>query len=179
MDKAEFTKLAMAMKTFFPKEERLLPNAQAMELWFMQLADIPYDVAVVALNKWVATEKWSPSIAEFRRTVTDVTSETVIDWGEAWEQVCRKISRYGSYDEAKAMKELPPLAAKAAAQIGWRNLCFSENQAADRANFRMIYERLAERKKQDAQIPPALRDMIGKMQVGMIEKGDNDDIHRG
>jgi hypothetical protein len=51
----------------------------------------------------------------------------------------------------------------------------SENIAADRANFRMIYERLMERKKNDAQLPKKLRDLIGQVQVGMIEKGEDNE----
>lgn len=33
MTKKEFAKIAMALKTYYPKES-LLPNEQAMELWF-------------------------------------------------------------------------------------------------------------------------------------------------
>lgn len=172
MDKTEFAKIAAAMRTYYPKEEKLIPNVQAAELWYRQLEDIPYTVAELALNKWVATEKWSPSIAEFRKAAAEVSTAEVKEWGEAWEMVCKAISRYGSYQEAEALAALPELAARAAKQIGWRNLCFSENVPADRANFRMIYERLAERQKQDAQLPPALRDMIAKTKVGMIEKGE-------
>jgi hypothetical protein len=40
----------------------------------------------------------------------------------------------------------------------------SENESADRANFRMIYEQLAERKKKDAQMPMTLKMLIAKVQ---------------
>ena len=59
-------------------------------------------------------------------------------------------------------------------QMGWVNICMSENEAADRANFRMIYERLAQRRKQDAQIPERLHQLIDQMrteQVGRLEGG--------
>ena len=41
----------------------------------------------------------------------------------------------------------------------------SENLANDRANFRMIYEQLAERKKKDAQLPEALTEKINAILV--------------
>lgn len=63
MDKKEFAKFAMALKTYYPKEQ-LLPNQQAMELWYRQIKDIPLLIAEMALQKWVATNKWSPSISE-------------------------------------------------------------------------------------------------------------------
>ena len=65
MDKKQFATFAMALKTYYPKEN-LLPNDKAMELWFKQLQDIPYEVAEIGLNKWVSLNKWSPSISEIR-----------------------------------------------------------------------------------------------------------------
>jgi hypothetical protein len=46
----------------------------------------------------------------------------------------------------------------------------SENQTADRANFRMIYEQEAERKAREGQMPQTLRDAIGKIQLAALEK---------
>lgn len=63
MNKKEFAAFAMALQTYFPREQ-LLPNKQAMELWYRQLKDIPLQIAEMALQKWVATNKWSPSISE-------------------------------------------------------------------------------------------------------------------
>lgn len=63
MTEQEFAKFAMGLKTYYPREN-LLPNRPAMELWYRQLQDLPYEVAETALNKWVSTNKWSPSIAE-------------------------------------------------------------------------------------------------------------------
>lgn len=63
MDKREFATFTMALKTYFPKEQ-LLPNTQAMELWYGQLKNLPLTIAQMALQKWVSTNKWSPSISE-------------------------------------------------------------------------------------------------------------------
>lgn len=63
MDKKEFATFAMALKTYYPRET-LLPNTQAMELWYKQLQNLPLVVAEIALEKWVATNKWSPSISD-------------------------------------------------------------------------------------------------------------------
>jgi hypothetical protein len=48
MNKKEFAIFASALRTYYPKEN-LLPNEQAMQLWFNQLSDIPYKVAEVTL----------------------------------------------------------------------------------------------------------------------------------
>ena len=49
MNREEFATWTMALKTYYPREN-LLPNNQAMELWYKQLQDIPYDVCGLCLD---------------------------------------------------------------------------------------------------------------------------------
>ena len=170
MNKKEFATFAMALKTYYPREN-LLPNEQAMELWFAQLQDIPYEVAEVGLNKWVALNKWSPSIADIREMASSIQFGDVPDWGEAWQEVSNAVRRYGSYRPNEALESMSPLTRKATERIGFVNICMSENPSAERASFRMIYENLVEREKKDAQIPMPLKNLISQMQnTNMIEE---------
>lgn len=171
MNKKEFALFASALRTYYPKE-KLLPNEQAIELWFKQLQDIPYNIAEVALNKWVATNKWSPSIADIREAATDLTQGEAKEWGAAWQDVLRAIRLYGSYEEQKALDSLDETTRKVVKQLGFRNLCFSEEIQVDRANFRMIYEQQLQRDKQDAQIPPRLKALISNMPMLLEEGGE-------
>lgn len=167
MDKREFSMLAMAMRTYYPKEN-ILPNQQAMELWFNQLQDIPYNIAELALNKWVATNKWSPTIADIRESMADVSEGEIDDWGKGWEQVLMAVRKFGMYRVEEAMESLDDLPREAVKRLGFKEICLSENINQDRANFRMIYEQLAERKKKDAQIPLQVRQAIGAIQGNMM-----------
>lgn len=162
MNKQEFAVFASALRTYYPKE-KLLPNEQAMALWFQQLQDIPFKVAEVTLNKWVATNKWSPSIADIREQATEMTQGSVKDWGEAWREVLNAVHAYGSYQQAEAMESLDELTRQAVKRIGYMSICMSENIATERANFRMVYEQLQQRQKQDAQLPPRLKALISNM----------------
>lgn len=175
MDKKQFSMFVMALRTYYPKEN-ILPNNQAVELWFRQLQDIPYQVAEASLNKWVATNKWSPSIADIREMASTIQEGELPDWGDGWEQVLMAIRKYGMYRIGDAMETFDPLTKKCVERLGFRNLCMSENINQDRANFRMIYEQLAERKKKDAQIPMQLHQLIGEIQNRnlMIEEGGNE-----
>ena len=96
MTKQEFATLAMALKTYYPRE-KLIPNDKAMELWFRQLQDLEFKVAEAALYKWVATNRWAPKISEIREMAAEITRGEIPDWGEAWEQVLKAIGRFGSY----------------------------------------------------------------------------------
>ena len=169
MTKKEFSILAAAIRTYYPKEP-ILPNEQALELWYQELCDIPANVAEAALRKWVSTNKWSPSIADLRELAATVVYGETPDWGEAWEEVLTSVRRYGLYNERKALESLSHLARQAAERTGFRNICLSEQPATERANFRMIYESLARREQSEQQLALPLQDMI--QQIRQIKKKD-------
>lgn len=162
MNKQEFALFASALRTYYPRE-KILPNPQAMELWFSQLQDIPYKVAEVTLNKWVATNKWSPSIADIREQAAGLSQGEAKDWGEAWRDVLNAVHCYGSYQQLEAMESLDELTRQAVKRVGYMSICMSENIATERANFRMVYEQLLQRQKQDAQVPPKLKALMANM----------------
>ena len=93
------------------------------------------------------------------------------DWGSGWEQVERAIRNYGTYNPEKALESMDELTRETVKRMGFTNLCLSDNQTADRANFRIIYEQLAERKKTDAQIPENVKQLISKMPLMLEGKG--------
>lgn len=166
MKREEFARFAMALKTYYPREN-LLPNDKACELWFLQLQDIPYQIAETALNKWVALNKWSPTIAEIRESAAELMGGNIPDWGEAWEEVIHAIRKYGSYRTREALESLSPMTRKATERIGFKELCMSENLVADRAQFRQIYEKYIEKRKREQQTPTGIKQMEQKL----IERG--------
>lgn len=164
MDKREFAIFADALRTYYPKEQ-ILPNAQAMELWFRELQDVPYQVAEATLRKWVATNKWSPSIAEIREMAVTVCNGDPLTFGESWERVRTAIRRFGYYRPQEAMDSLDPLTRRCVESLGFRELCMSENEVADRANFRMVFETMQKREQFEKQLPPKLLAAIESIQL--------------
>lgn len=176
MTKQEFSIFASALRTYYPREA-LLPNQQAMELWYRELQDIPFAVAEAGLRKWVATNKWSPSIADIREITVEVAHGDIVEWGEGWEQVLKAIRLYGTYREAEAMNSLDELTRTCVERLGFKNICMSENIATERANFRMMYEQLAERKKKQQQMSVPLQRLISGMKgQALLEGGNNDSM---
>lgn len=174
MTKKEFALLASAIKTFYPREQ-LLPNTQAMELWFNMLGDIPYKVAEAALQKWVATNKFSPTIADIREIASSIQHGDVPDWGDAWQNVREAVQRYGWYRQEEAMASLDDLTRECVKRIGFERLCHSEEPALERANFRMVYETMAQRRKTQEQLPTGLATLIGQIRDSLaIEEAKNE-----
>ena len=159
MTRQEFATFAMALKTYYPRET-LLPNQQAMELWFRELEDIPYQVGEAALRKWVATNKWSPSIAEIRELTTTIQHGEQLTWGEAWEKALNAVRRYGSYNRKEALDSLDPLTRKCVENIGYLDLCMSENIMVERAHFQKIFEIYSKREQTDKRLPNNLLEAI-------------------
>lgn len=183
MTKAEFGKISMAIKTYYPNAN-MLPNEKAFELWFHQLEDLPYQLASAALDKWVALNKWPPTIADIREGASEIAKGPSKPWGEAWGEVLEAVSRYGYIGELEALDSLDEVTRQTVRQIGFLNICMSENITADRANFRLIYEQLSERKKSENQMSPTIRNMIQNMTAQMIGMKDpqeqlKEDIERG
>lgn len=159
MNKKEFATFAAALKTYYPKEN-LLPNQQAMELWYRQLKDIPYQIAELTLNKWVSMNKWSPSIADIREQAAAIRCGDKPLWSDGWEQVVSAIKKFGHREPTKALASMDEITRKTVKRLGWLDLCMSKNAMADRANFRMIFEQIADRESAEKQLPVTLTTLI-------------------
>jgi len=169
MTKKEFSLFVMALKTYYPREN-FLPNEQAMELWYIQLKDISYQVAELVLNKWVSTNKWPPAISDIRELAMELKGIELPDWGRAWETVLKAIRRYGMYQENEALESMDEVTRQTVQRLGFTNICLSESIDHDRANFRMIYEQLANRQKKENQLSLELREKISNIkQINLIE----------
>ena len=165
MDKQEFAVFVSALKTYYSKEEKLISNEQAMNLWYYMLKDIPYNVATAALNKWVALNKWSPSISDIRETAVEILSGETPSWDIAWEQVLTVCRKYGYYQQLEALSHLDEITKTCINRIGFRNICLSENIAVERASFKQIYETEVRRKKYRDVIPQNVQKLIKSVSV--------------
>ena len=128
------------------------------------LADLDYKPCLMALKEHMSTCKFPPSIAELREKTAGMTQAPVRDWGEAWEDVKRAIRFKGMYREQEAIEQLDEITQKCVRRLGFQSLCTSENETADRANFRMIYEQEQRQQNTFRQLPPALQEQKRKLQ---------------
>lgn len=177
MEKKEFAQFTMALKTFYPREA-ILPNQQAMELWFNELKDLEYLVLETALRKHVQTSKWPPTIAELRELANEIQRGKIKDYGEGWELVILAIRKYGMYQVDLAMEFIKmndEIAYEATRRLGFKEICMSENTIADRANFRQIYETLQKRATQDKTISSNLQ-LVMKDILFRLEENKNTGI---
>ena len=171
MTKIEFSQIALAMQTYYPKEN-LFQTDESIVLWYNILKDIEYPVMSMALDKWAVTNKWSPTISELREFCLQITVGNLPDWGEAYESVMKAISNYGYQRETEALASLDELTRKVVKRLGFKTLCLSPitNKVQDRANFRDLYIQLASEEREKMKMPETLNNRIEKTQKDYLSE---------
>mgnify|MGYP002795619152 FL=1 len=160
----EFKVLAKGMKVVYTSAT-FLPDEDSIKIWYRLLQDIPYEVANVAIQRHMMTNKFPPTIAEIReQAALSVNNELNSDWGQSWEQVCRAIRLYGLWGTEEAIKGMDEITRQCVKRLGWKELCMSETPMQDRANFRMIFEELKLKTKQESALPLNIKESIAKLQ---------------
>jgi len=158
MNKPEFMKIAMAIKTYYPSGN-LFPNAEAIQLWYEEFKDLTYEDTVNGLRRHVNTSKWPPTIAELKRAIiTNVAGNK--DWGKCWDEAVTVLKRFGYYQEDAALDAMTPITRQIVKRLGYKELCLSENLSHDRANFRMIFEQITDNEYENAALPHDLQEKI-------------------
>lgn len=163
MSYSEFVKLVKGMKSIWTHKD-FLPDEYAVQMWYTILRDIPYEQAVMAIQRYASTNRFAPTPADIREQVQKMTTKDT-DWSDGWEQVLNAVRRFGYYGEKEALTSMDETTRTAVKRLNWKQICMTEQDElmALRANFRMIYEQKSEKAKEEAQLPTALRDKISEM----------------
>lgn len=137
----------------------------SLEVYFDLLGDMTAETLMTAVKRVLLKHKFAtfPSIAELREAaLSTVRGEvTALSPGEAWGLAWKLIGRTdpevdGSF--ARAAKDAPPLVLRAIEAYGLNALCYGDEPiTVVRAQFLRIYERLAEREREAALLPAAVR----------------------
>lgn len=135
------------------------------------LADLPLAEVRAAATRVMRTAKFIPSAAEIREAVVVVMSGARKTGAEAWGEFLKLVGRYGSgrvpamsvmldgeSDERKFFVGDRVLF-NVISSLGWRALCLSEDQTADRARFIAAYEAIADRERKEAQASTGARSL--------------------
>lgn len=161
--------LAMAN---FPhlQEKNMKPT---LMLWKEMLTDLPYAVALPGMKKLLSTAKFFPSIAEIREACTAMTEPRQLTHDEAWRMVLDAVSKYSSYKELEGLASLPPMVRDVARNIGWREICMSEQPDVIRGQFRQAWEAHSAREKEMRVLPSDVRVLVGNLgDILKLPEGD-------
>lgn len=147
------------------------PSAEKTQVYWDMLNDLPFDVAMAAGKKVIATleNPFLPMPAVFRGMAAQITGPFIPPAPDAYTEVLRAIRNFGSYRQKEALESLSPLVRRAVEAIGWKELCLCEEPDVIRGQFRMAYEALEKREMIDAKTPQSLKEIISNMDRRFIQ----------
>jgi len=158
--KPEVQKALMVLSAAYPRFE--LPIA-TVEIYCRLLLDLDFDTLKAATLHCATVYKFFPTVAEIREAATELKTmaEGIPSDAEAWGQVLEQIRSKGSYGVPEFSH---PLIANVVRQLGWLNLCLSENQPADRARFMDAYSQaFKDSKRRNQMLPEVLQIVDGQL----------------
>lgn len=154
----EILKALTVLASAYPRYE--LPDA-TIKIYQRLLADLDFDLLKAATLQCATTNTFFPSVAEIRAAAVELKAmaEGIPSDIEAWSQVIEQIRKVGSRDVPEFSH---PLVAQVVKQMGWINLCMSENQVADRARFLEAYSQTQKSTRRRAQMLPEVLDIVDR-----------------
>lgn len=151
MTKKQVSQLVAVIMAAWPANK---VSEATTSIYETMLSDLDDGVATQAVARLMATAKFLPTIAEIRAAAALVQTGHARAGLEAWGDVLREVSRTGAY-RIPCFEDR--LVGVCVSSLGWRNICLSENQAAERARFIEMYDRMAERYRVESTMPSHLR----------------------
>ena len=100
MTKQEFATLVVAMQAMYGED--FIGTEQALDVWYALLHDLDYQILSKALQQYMLTNKFKPTVAELREIYAELVSPVISAWSEGWEKVSKAIGYYGMYQEEAA-----------------------------------------------------------------------------
>ena len=167
--KQEFATLVVAMQAMYG--ENFIGTEQALDVWYALLHDLDYQILSKALQQYMLTNKFKPTVAELREIYAELVSPVISDWSEGWEKVSKAIGHYGMYQEEAAMESFDEVTKEVVKRLGFQNICLSENIVADRARFAEIYQAIQRRKRTEVNVGSALPNIRKMVQNRLAELG--------
>lgn len=165
MERDEFKILVKAMKAVYP-QPTFIPDQDAFNVWYMLLQDIPYQVANAAIQKYMLTEKFMPTIAAIREKCQEVSGPDRMNEMEAWTLVHKAIcnSGYNSEEEFAKLPKACQIAVGNPANL--REWALMESKMVEsmvQARFFDAYKIAEKRVYEDAKLPESVRKLIAEI----------------
>lgn len=159
MTQQQFKNVKDLLQGYYPNAD-LLPTTTAIELWYFQLGCFPYEAVMAAVHLWAATNKWPPALSELLSTIREVLIGNLPDWSEGWGQLRKAMSYFGPDKSKEALSSLDPITATVVERLGYRELSTYENEAANRAHFRDMFEQVLAQQLKTEIIHPQILEQI-------------------
>ena len=176
MERSEFSILVKAMKAVY-SDPKFIADKDAFNVWYELLKDIPYAMCEASLHKYMATNKYPPTIADIRQSALEIATPDVMGEAEAWALVYKAICN-STYHAREEFDKLPVDCQKAIGSPSilreWAGLATDEVNTVIQSNFMRVYKTTAKKTQEYKQLPESTRKIIEKISeqssIGLLNK---------
>lgn len=162
MDKDKFKVLVKAMKAVYT-DPKFIPDKYAFDVWYSLLQDLEYETASIAIEKYMLSNKFPPTISDIREQYTSVTNPEQLSEMEAWSLVSRAL-RNGYYGAEQEFDKLPKIVQKAVgtpSQLrNWSQTSIESIENVIQSNFMRTYRAVVSREKEIEKMPVRIQEVI-------------------
>jgi hypothetical protein len=134
-------------------------SSSAVEIYVRLLADVPGPILEQGALEHISNSSFFPSIAELRQAafnLSDAINPFPSEY-DAWSDVQSQIQYIGHESQPQFENAVTT---RVVEQLGWRQLCLSENPIADRAHFIQAYRDLVNAQRYSAHRLPTGIELI-------------------
>lgn len=183
MEREEFKILVKAMKAVYA-QPTFIPDKDAFDVWYGLLQDLPYEQANLAVQKYMTSERFPPTIADIRTKATEIIAPVEESMSElqAWALV-QKAIRNSAYHAEEEFAKLPEACQRAVGTAvnlkEWALMDSDQVATIEQSHFVRNYRASVQRMKEEARLPENVRMLIadmGKKQVAFMEKAADPQI---
>ncbi len=146
MDLQVFIKCIQVLENSYDRFNITTDKTKLM-LWYEMLGDRSEIEFMLGVKKYISSNEFPPTIAGINKSIADITTSNAPDGMEAWNELQMAIRRFGMYREQEALESLSNRTRNVVKALGFKNLCISENQMADRAHFLKMFESMSSRER--------------------------------
>ena len=146
MDLQVFVKCISVLEKSYDKFN-ITNDKDKLMLWYEMLGDRSEIEFMLGVKKYIKSSEFAPTIAGIKKAIADIITSQAPDGMEAWNELQMAIRRFGMYREQEALESLSDRTRRVVKSLGFKNLCISENQMADRAHFLRMFESMSSRER--------------------------------
>ena len=170
MTREEFSIIVKGLKAVYT-QQTFIPDKDAFNVWYELLKDIDYANCNMAVQRYIISERFPPTIADIRDYVfKNDKSNNGLNESYAWSLVRKAISD-SSYHSEERFNELPETIQKAVGSANQLRIWATDSDFNDgvvQSNFLRSYRQVIETNQKMEILPQNLRNMIENTSCKMI-----------
>lgn len=182
MEREEFKTLVKGMKAVY-SQATFIPDQNAFNVWYELLKDLPYKQVSVAIQKYMVTERFPPTIADLREKASEIIEQQMDRMGEleAWAHVRKAIgnSLYHAEEEFERLPEACRIAVGNPSNLReWALMDSEEIETVEQSHFIRNYRTAIKRISDDRKIPAFVMETMAEIRGEHQRKIEMEDRNR-